>query len=414
MSIRRFRILEKDAHTVQQWLKGNKTITKDVLPGIVWAHKAPLRLHKGAHGKHVLQVQENEVWKRVLHEGEIDGYLREQLLSSKADVPMSRDAGYHITQKRCVGISRRAFMRFLQKQSVLQITRDALPKKKNVGRPPEARGNLEMDLVEAKGKDIGKFVGHAVKNFYWITLIDRLTGWLEVKRIITKDFKRVVPALRTMMQKMRKALKTDVKYVRSDSGSEFKSETKAMLQELGIRHRFVKSGARLEQANKTFQKIWYRLMRLQRGDLAELDAQAVAIFNNTISKVNGRTPLEALDVSDQDLASKVRDYKLKQGRAKYKVGPLQKGDKVRILLDSVRGKHKPELGYKSYRGKHWTQTVYSVVKFSAHRDQYYVASAWYSRDKLLHIPGVDAITDAAIAKKRSSVKEGARKAGFEW
>ena len=83
MSIRRFRILEKDVHTVQQWLKGNKTITKDVLPGIVWAHKAPLRLHKGAHGKHVLQVQENEVWKRVLHEGEIDGYLREQLLSSK-------------------------------------------------------------------------------------------------------------------------------------------------------------------------------------------------------------------------------------------------------------------------------------------------------------------------------------------
>ena len=94
MSIRRFRILEKDVHTVQQWLKGNKTITKDVLPGIVWAHKAPLRLHKGAHGKHVLQVQENEVWKRVLHEGEIDGYLQQYDLPPHiiASAHLHRDA----------------------------------------------------------------------------------------------------------------------------------------------------------------------------------------------------------------------------------------------------------------------------------------------------------------------------------
>ena len=40
---------------------------------------------------------------------------------------MSRDAGYHIVQKRTVGISRRAFAKFISKQAVLQITRDALP-----------------------------------------------------------------------------------------------------------------------------------------------------------------------------------------------------------------------------------------------------------------------------------------------
>ena len=92
--------------------------------------------------------------------------------------------------------------------------------------------------MEAKGKDIQDFVGHPVKNFFWITLIDRLTGWLEVKRITSKDFKHVVPAIRQMLGRMKKALKTDVKYIRSDSGSEFKSETREMLKALGIRHKF--------------------------------------------------------------------------------------------------------------------------------------------------------------------------------
>ena len=291
MSIRRFRIQPEAYAQVRAWVKRNKPsardeekmaepfaeaglrVPADYLPAVAWAHKAPFRLGKAAHGKETLEVREGDAWKRLVPQNEIDGWCRDNLLSKTADVPMSRDAGYHIVQKRTVGISRRAFAKFLGKQAVLQITRDALPEKKRVGRPVEARGNLEIDLVEAKGKDIGKFVHHPVRNFYWITLIDRLTGWLEVKRVTSKDFKHVVPAIRQMLGRMKKALKTDVKYIRSDSGSEFKSETREMLKSLGIRHKFVKSGARLEQANKTFQKIWYRLMRLGRGDLKELDAQ---------------------------------------------------------------------------------------------------------------------------------------------
>lgn len=441
MSLRRYRIKQDEYAKVLDWLRRRGKEAKatdedeksaqpleeagfrmpaDWLPKITWAHKVNMRIKKGAHGKDQVQVLEKEVWKTLVHEMQIDAYLRDKLLSTSADVPMSRDAGYHITQKRTVGISRRAFMKFLRKQEVLQLTRDALPEKKGVGRPPEARGNLEIDLVEAKGKDIQKYVGHPVKNFYWITLIDRLTGWLEVKQILQKDFKTVVPAIRKMIPKMEKALRTKIKYIRSDSGSEFKSETKLMLEELKIKHRFVKSGNRLEQANKTFQKIWYRLMRLGRGDLKELDAQAQAIFNNTLSKVNGSTPLEAIEKADAELLERVREFKKKQKGARYKgAGPLQKGDKVRILLDSVRGKHGAELGYKSYRGKHWSEQVYTVVNFNKHRDAYYVASKYRSRDKLLHVPGVDALTNAAVSKRRAryrtgSVAQGAAAAGFEW
>jgi hypothetical protein len=432
MSLRRFRFKSAEYDKVHAWIKGHGkaaveekedekhaepleqrgfTMPADYFPKIVWAHKVPLKLQKVAHGKEVIMVREGQIWKRLIHEQQIDGYLREVLLSSNSDVPMSRDAGHHIVQQRTVGISRRAFAKFISKQAVLQITRDALPKLKQPGRPLEGRGYLEIDLVEAKGHDIGKFVHHPVKSFYWITMIDRLTGWIEVKRSPRKDFVHIVPKLRSMLGKMSRVLKTEIKYIRSDSGSEFKSKTKAMFKELGIRHMFVKSGNRIEQANKTYQKIWYRLMRLGRGDLDELDVQAQAIFNNTLSSINGRTPLEALETEDAVLRTAFNDSRKKKV-AKYKGEPIKKGDKCRYLLDSVRGKHTRELGYKSYRGKHWSAEVYTVVKLKKYEvhegvydEKYYVAKQWRTRDKLLLVPGVDALTRDAVTRKHRLKKQ---------
>ena len=414
MSLRRFRIKSAEYDKVIAWLKVQKVDEKedekspepleqdgfrmpaDYLPKIRWAHKVPLKLKKVAHGKQVITVPENAVWKQLVHETQIDGYLREVLLSPAADVPMSRDAGHHIVQKRTVGISRRAFAKFISKQAVLQITRDKLPEKKLPGRPLGGRGYLELDLVEAKGRDIGKYVHHPVKDFYFITLIDRLTGWLEVMRTVHKNVKSVAPKMKTMLRKMAAALKTDVKYIRSDSGSEFKSDTAAVFKELGIRHKFVKSGNRIEQANKTFQKIWYRLMRLGRGDISELTVQAVAIFNNTLSSITGKTPLEALDADDKVLSTAFNDNRRKV--AKYLAVPIAKGDRCRYLLDTIIGKHGHALAYKSYRGKHWSAEVHTVVKLNSREGTYYVGGAWRQRDKLLKVPGVDAITRDAVTR----------------
>ena len=421
MSLRRFRIKSSEYDKVHAWLKRQKVDEKedekspepleqkgysmpaDYLPKIRWAHKVKLKLTKVEHGKEVILVQDAGTWKRLVHEGQIDGYLREALLSSKADVPMSRDAGHHIVQKRTVGISRRAFAKFISKQAVLQITRDKLPEKKLPGRPLDGRGNLELDLVEAKGKDIGKYVHHPVKDFYFITLIDRLTGWLEVTRTVHKDVKSVAPKMKTMLRKMAAALRTDVKYIRSDSGSEFKSDTAAVFKELGIRHKFVKSGNRIEQANKTFQKIWYRLMRLGRGDISGLTVQAVAIFNNTLSSINGKTPLEALEADDKVLSAAFNASRRRV--AKYKAVPIAKGDRCRYLLDTIIGKHGHALAYKSYRGKHWSAEVHTVVKLNSHEGTYYVAKKWRQRDKLLKVPGVDALTRDAVTRKHRLKKK---------
>ena len=415
--LRRYRIKAAEYEQVLKWTAAQKhddaddekspeplaqvgfSMPADWLPKITWAHKTKLRVKKAAHGKQVLEVQDGETWKRLVHEGGIDQFLRDALLSAASDVPLSRDAGYHIVQQRTIGISRRSFGKFIAKQAVLQITRDRPAEKKRIGKFAEKRGYLEMDLVEAKGRDIGKHVHHPVSDFYWITIVDRLTGWLEVKRSPNKAVKTIAPKIESMLRTFAKVLKTNVKYIRSDKGSEFKAETQEVMEKLGIRHKFVKSGNRIEQANKTWQKTWYRLMRLGRGDINELDVQAVAIFNNTLSSIHGHTPLEALDADDATLSAAYKKRYDRRRVPKYRAAPVVKGDRVRYLVQSVVGKHKQALGYKSYRGKHWSPQVYTVVKVNTHNSKYYVAKQWRERDELLPVPGVDRATGEAVAAR---------------
>jgi len=238
-------------------------------------------------------------------------------------------------------------------------------------------------------------------------MVDRLTGWLEVKRSPNKKVKTIAPKVEKMLRTFAKVLKAPVKYIRSDAGSEFKAETQEVMEALGIRHKFVKSGNRIEQANKTWQKTWYRLMRLGRGDLTELDSQAQAIFNNTISKVTGKTPLEAVGSDDKTLTESYSKYQKRKRLARYKAVPIQKGDLCRYVLQSETGKHGKALKYKSYRGKHWSMKAYPVVKLvdTVHSEKYYVNGAWRFRDQLLKVPGVDLVSRARVVQKHKSRKK---------
>ena len=409
--LRRFRIKQKDYENVLAWLKkqpdGEAKLPVDYLPNINWAHKTPLKLKAAAHGKKVIFAPEKGAWKRLLHEKEVDEYLRDSLLSDISDVPFSRDAGYHIVQQRTIGISRRTFQKFIAKQAVLQITRDRPNAQKRVSKFASKRGILEMDLIEAKGYDIGKHIHKPVRDFYWITIIDRLTGWLEVKRSAKKNVKSIAPKIEVMMRRMAKVLKKPITLVRSDKGSEFKSDTQLVLQRLNISHKFVKAANRVEQANKTFQKIWYRLMRLGRGDLAELDAQAQIIFNNTISSITKKTPLEAVDEDDKVLTQRYLEFYKKKRTAKYKSKELQKGDLVRYILEDVTGKHGGALAYKSYRGKHWSKKAYPITRMvnNAYQEKYFVHGEWKMRDELLYIPGVDMESRKVVVEKHRKRKK---------
>ena len=404
--IRRYPITAASLEKVQKFLRSHDKITKDDLPGkqFAWAHAGPLKIGKAKHGKITVLAQEKEIWKEVVPKEQIVTFCRNAILNPKSSVPLTRDAGYHILQKDTVGISRRSFYAFLAKQESLQITRNRNEKMIKPGRPLEGRGNLELDLVEAKGKDIGKFLHHPVKDFYFITLIDRLTGWFEVGRALHKDALTISKKIRQLLKRMARALKIDASkfYIRSDSGSEFKAETQAVFKELKLRHKFVKSGNRIEKVNQDFQRTWYRLMRLGRGDLEELDQQAAAITNNLLSKITGKTPLEALDIEDSKLSA---EFNKRRAQAiKYKAPEIKVGDKVRHSVLKETGKYNDALGYKSYRGKHWSQ-VYIVVKINragvGHPlTRYYVGGKYRYRDELLLVPEVDETTKAEIAQRK--------------
>ena len=389
---------EKEAEPVSG--RGVK-LPPGALPKIGWSKLGPFKIEKVAHGREVLLAKEQDVWKRIVHEAEIDGYLRDAMLTPGSVVPLARDTGYHIVQTKTLGISRRAVAAFTKKQEVVQLMHQQLPRMKVVGRPLEARGYLELDLVEAKGADIGKWVHHAVRNFYFVVMIDRLTGWIEVERSTKKEAKKIAPIVRRMIGNFAKALGTKVKYIRSDAGSEFKADTQDVFKELKVRSKFVKSGNRVEQANRVYQRIWYQLMRLGRGDLADLTSQAVGIFNNTKSSINGYTPLEALKVPDAELKTKFNESRRKV--AKYKAVAIVKGDKVRFLLEKVVGKHKEGLAYKSYRGKHWSPEVHTVVNINTTTGKYYAAGSWRGRDKLLKVPGVDKETKRRVDARHAEI-----------
>ena len=49
--------------------------------------------------------------------------------------------------------------------------------------------------------------------------------------------------------------------------------------------------------------------------------------------------------------------------------------------------------------------MHTVVKYNEHDDKYYVGGKWRLRDKLLKVPGVDAITRDAVTRKHRLKKK---------
>jgi len=96
--------------------------------------------------------------------------------------------------------------------------------------------------------------------------------------------------------------------------------------------------------------------------------------------------------------------KHRQKAVKYKAPEIKVGDKVRHSIKAVTGKYNDALGYKSYRGKHWSQ-IYVVVKINragvGHPlTRYYVGGQYRYRDELLLVPEVDEATALEIAQRK--------------
>ena len=127
------------------------------------------------------------------------------------------------------------------------------------------RGDVEIDLIEGQGRDIAKVTGKMMSDFYWLSVVDRLTGYGLVELVQnkkgakTKEAKWVAKTLKDVLDRMEHALKAKVHTVSSDAGREFFADTKRLLVKRGIKHKQVPRGSRVEKFNQDFQRTFYRL-----------------------------------------------------------------------------------------------------------------------------------------------------------
>ena len=372
------------------------------LPLVPWAQKQRFRTKRGAHNKLLLQVEEGGTFKHIVPQEEQDDFLRGMLLKEDSDVPMARDSGYHILQQRTMGISRRAWAAFLAKQSVLQRTQNIPPERRKGGIKVTVRGHLEMDLIEGKQKDVNKTF--LTDDWYWLSVVDVLTGFFIVRKNSDprkgkpKSAETTTRSLREVLNVMQAKLGKPILSISSDKGGEFKGSTGRMLKERGIKQKFVDRASRVEHCNMVFQRNFYRLYKLRRGTFHSLETQALRLVNNTRNKYTRMTPNEAVAAPDGDIAPRYNTAR-EQAEEDYRAVTINQGDRVRHLRNirkRIRG-----IGYKAYRGQHWSKQVRHVVekKRVGTAFKYLVAGSWYDRDALLLVPAVDAATDAIVTRR---------------
>ena len=444
--LRRHRILADDVRRVIGHLKAHDKITsndvisrprlkkkKDAGPNeeIPWAH-AELAgswqrkdLKPGPSGAAVLYAKEYDVWKLVVPEEAVEKFLRKSVLDPKSKMPLGRDSAYHHVQKGTIGISRRSLYKFLEKQGVLQITKNIPNEQAKGGIILTKRGYCEIDLIEGKGRDLHDNFG-ARGDWYWIALVEVLTGYGVIATIRHKKAKVVAPKLRQMLDILEHKLGAKVYEIAADHGREFYRDVRKLLKKRGIAQKQVPRGSRVEKFNQDFQRNFYRLLRMRRGNFGSLEDQALELTNNTKNKHTKKTPEEALSTPDAVLA--VGYNKGRQQSKPYKAREPKVGDKCRHLVKLRKNIH-PILTikgqarlYKSYHGRHFTKQVYTIkdvrnkkkkVVSSEDLDKmtaaerkaatkptlYFLHGRWFHRDQILLVSGTDAETEKQIAAR---------------
>ena len=396
---------------------GKKLLHDEPIP---WVRAGALKgswqeasLKPGPKGKLRLYGFEDGDWKHIVPAEEVSEYMRTQLLNPESRMPLSRDSAHHHLMKTTIGISRRSAYAFLEKQSVLQITKNIPNERQKGGQVILKRGHCEMDLIEGQGRDVSKHLGHR-DRWYWLSVIDRLTGYgvvelvQDAKGAETKAPKWVAEALKDALKRLEGKLKTKVIEMGVDHGREFYTYVKRLLVSRKIRLKQVPRGSRVEKYNQDFQRTFYRLVRLKRGSFSQIEAQAEEITNNLKSKYTKLSPSEAVERTDEDLAAKFNPGREK--KKKYNAKSPKKGDKCRVLL-KMRKNIRPILkighiarGYKAYHGRHFAKGVHTIQKVitlkDSERKRYYVNGRWVDRDEILLVTGTDAETDRKVAARK--------------
>ena len=232
--MRQIPVLEAELAQIIKFLNDGNTLTKEDFPKILWVNgsenqlktNGQLKLPPGPHGARQLYRVELDGNKLIVAKENQENYLRNQLLSKDSLMPMTRDSGYHYLKKNVANISRRTLWSFLEKQSVLQVTRNIPDERKKGGIERDVRGHCKCDLIHVN-KDLlddlsewfrgqideeqqNKGEEDTRKPVYFLTLTEQLTGFSCLGFCPAKTNVAVRKVLRIQIKKMEAALKSPV------------------------------------------------------------------------------------------------------------------------------------------------------------------------------------------------------------
>ena len=301
--------------------------------------------------------------KQIVPQEDIDKLLRKLFYSKESAIPWSRDSGSAAIAKKFIGISKRRFADFAQRQRV-KIRTDNVPKtivKK--GRKLSKKGVIEMDLFHVSRKDLPTYITSTYKptlkknvQHYVLHMTDKLTSLSFLAYLGTnKSRKHTKPFLDKGIQFFKDRLgmdKSKMRFLR-DAGGEFPPVGE-------LSGHIVKLGPAVEARNSFAQRVLHRLLAAKRGNLAECVAQSQDIMNNTKSRNSKKTPNEAAVTPASEIAplyNKNRTVGKPRPETKLKVG-----DFVRIVTKSK----KIEM-YKAYKATQFSKQKYKIVEVGKSR-----------------------------------------------
>mgnify|MGYP001180380877 CR=1 FL=1 len=338
------------------------------------------------------EIKKNKLWyegKFVVPNEERDAYLRKALYENKSTKSFGRDSLFYQIKKEVINISRRHILKFLKKQDVI-VKRTARPKKEHrkfvltVKRAGILSGDLatirKEDLPseympdrqqhdkdteynpEDDDVDVGKVFKGVRNDRHFYNLVDIYTGYLVTEVVGTKDENVVAAATKRLVDRMSKALKTPVREIQFDMGTEFNKSVKD-LQARKIRTKRMRTNASVEARNAVLQRIFYTIVAQKRAGFASSVNQAVNIANETLNRKIGMTPNEAVASLQKGETIKRREGKHPRPIMRNKA--YKKGDLVRRL---VHKREKQPKGFKTYKGEHYgpVQKITKVKHFQGY------------------------------------------------
>lgn len=283
-----------------------------------------------------------------------------------------RDSLYAKISREYVGISRRTVAAFLANQETAQVHKEVPAQP--ITRPAVLRkeGQMAVDLTWLKRTDPAE--DDLKDSQILFTCIDQFSKYAWVRILPNKQGGTVAKAMQSVIDDCTKTKTVLPRLVRSDNGSEFKSnEFKAVLAKVGAKQRFSephnpRQNAMIERFNKTIKSMIYRYMT--QWNVSKMDDAAlqklVSNYNNTLHATTEVVPADihkpGADPIDAKLAHSSMQVRAKKLVAENKsVYPdLSIGDKVRVARRTISSWRATRTLKKYAYMKQWTYEIFVV------------------------------------------------------